>query len=100
MKSRFFNPRSTSLLRGSALVVFSLGIAFRLSNFPYNHPTLLLVFPALVATIGTADTIRCIKPQWNLYYGGVLLLIYMDLMAVCIILFFLFYPYASWITSQ
>jgi hypothetical protein len=46
------------------------------------------------------DTIRCMKPRWDLYHGGVLLLIYMDLMALCIILFLFLYPYAGWITSS
>jgi hypothetical protein len=40
------------------------------------------------------------RPRWSLYHGGVLLLIYMDLMALCMILFFFLYPYAGWITSS
>ena len=38
--------------------------------------------------------------RWSLYHGGVLLLIYMDLMVLCMILFLLLYPYAGWITSS
>jgi hypothetical protein len=94
------NPRHPSLLRGSALVLLSLGIAFLLSDFPHNRATPLLALPALAAITGTVDTIRCIRPRWSLYHGGVLLLIYMDLMALCMILFFLLYPYAHWITSS
>jgi hypothetical protein len=33
------------------------------------------------------------QPRWNWYHGGVILCIYMDLMALCIILFFLLYPF-------
>ena len=100
MSVNFLNPRHTSLLRGSALVLLSLGIALLLSDFPNNRATPLLVIPALVATTGLIDTIRCMRPRWSFYHGGVLLLIYMDLMALCMILFFLLYPYTGWITSE
>ena len=100
MSVNFLNPRHTSLLRGSALVLLSLGLALLLSDFPNNRATPFLALPALAAAIGTIDTLRCMRPRWSLYHGGVLLLVYMDLMALCMILFFLFYPYAGWITSS
>ena len=100
MSTNFLNPRHPSLLRGSILVLLSLGLALLLSDFPHNRATVLLTLPALAATTGTIDTIRCMQPRWSLYHGGVLLLIYMDLMALCMILFFLLYPYAGWITSS
>lgn len=93
------NPRHISLLRGSLLVLLSLLSAVLLSKFPNNRATLALVVPALFAIAGTADTIRCMKTRWSFYHAGVLLLIYMDLMALAIILFLLLYPYAGWITS-
>jgi hypothetical protein len=94
-----FNPRTRSLLRGSALVLLSLAVAFRLADFPSNHPTPLLLLPLLVALIGTADTTRCMKKRWSFYHGGVLLLVYMDLMSIFIMLFFLIYPYIPWIAA-
>jgi hypothetical protein len=100
VKLRIFNPRAASLLRGSALVLLSLGTAILLSDFPHNRATPLIVLPALVAFTGTLDTLRCIKPRWSFYHAGVLLCIYMDLMAICMILFFLLYPYTRWITSS
>ena len=100
MKPSIFNPRKRSLLRGCLLVLTSLGAAIFLSDFPHNHATPLLVFPALVAIVGTADTIRCMQRRWSFYHGGVLLLIYMDLMALCMILFLLLYPYAHWLVSS
>ena len=100
MKPNIFNPRAHSLLRGSALVLISLGAALVLSDFPRNRATPLLIFPALIAATGTADTVRCMRSRWSFYHGGVLLLVYMDLMALCMILFFLLYPYAGWITSH
>jgi hypothetical protein len=95
----FFNPRKRSLLRGCLLVLLSLGAALLLSNFPSIHPAPVLVIPAIFAILGTADTIRCMQRRWSFYHGGVLLLIYMDLMALCMILFLLLYPYAHWIVS-
>jgi hypothetical protein len=99
VKPSIFNPRSRSLLRGCLLVLSSLATAIFLSGFPQNHATPLLIVPTLVAIAGTADTIRCMQRRWSFYHGGVLLLIYMDLMALCMILFLLLYPYARWIVS-
>lgn len=96
MRPYLFNPRAHSLVRGNVLVLASLAASFRISGFPSDRPTWLLVFPLLVALVGTADTIRCMKKHWSLYHGGVLLLIYMDLMSVFIILFFFLYPYLPW----
>lgn len=77
-----------------------LATAILLSGFPQIHPTPILILPTLAAIAGTADTVRCMQRRWSLYHGGVLLLIYMDLMALCMILFLLLYPYAHWISSQ
>ncbi len=94
-----FNPRKRSLIRASLLVLASLGAAILISGFPRNRPTSLLILPALTAIAGTADTVRCMQRRWSFYHGGVLLLIYMDLMALCMILFLLLYPYAQWMVS-
>ena len=40
------------------------------------------------------------QSRWNWYHGGVILCVYMDLMALIIILFFLLYPYMHWLTSS
>lgn len=95
MKPAFLNPRSRSLLRGSLLVILSLPAALLLAHFPDNHATPLLILPALTAMAGTVDHIRCMRPNWSWYHGGVLLCIYADLMVISMILFFLIYPYAS-----
>ena len=99
MISALLNLRQCSLVRSNLLVLASLAAAFRLADFPHNRPTLLLLFPALLALLGTVDTMRCIRKRWSLYHGGVLLCIYMDLMAVALILLFLLYPYALWLTA-
>ncbi len=91
--SILLNVRGRSLVRANALVLLSLLGAFFLSDFPRNRATLWLIVPALTALAGTADTIRCMQPQWNFYHGGVVLCIYMDLMVLAAIFFFLVYPY-------
>lgn len=93
MTLAFFNPRRHSLLRASTLVLGSLALTIPLSHFPRIRPAPLLIFPMLFSIVGTADTVRCIQRRWNLYHAGVMLCIYMDLMAVTLILFFLLYPY-------
>lgn len=100
MKYRFLNPRIRSLPRGNVLVLSSLALALLLSHFPQNHPTLLLIIPALTAVAGTADTFRCLQRRWSFYHGGVILCIYMDIMALSLILFLLLYPYTRWISSS
>lgn len=92
-----FHPRSRSLLRGTLVVLLSLGVSFPLSDFPHNRATLLLIFPSLGALYGTWDTTRCLRSRWSLYHGAVLLLLYMDVMALALIIFFLLYPYAEWL---
>jgi hypothetical protein len=100
MRAAFFDIRRKSLLRGSALVLGSLFAAFRLADFPRNRATLLLILPVLIAAAGTWDTVRCLQPRWGFYHGGVILLIFMDIMALTMILFMLCYPYAQWISIR
>lgn len=92
IRPAFFNLRRRSLARGNLLVLVSLLIAVRLADFPHNRATLLLALPVLLAMAGTADTIRCMRRVWDFYHAGVILCIYMDLMALAIMLFFLLYP--------
>jgi len=100
MRPAIFDIQRKSLLRGSVLVLGSLFAAFRLADFPRNRATLLLIIPFLLAAVGTWDTIRCMQRRWSFYHGGVLLLIYMDLMALAMILFLLLYPYGQWISTR
>ncbi len=91
--------RQRSLTRANALVLVSLLAAVFLSDFPHNRPTLFLILPAIFSILGTADTVRNIRRRWSFYHAGVILCIYMDLMAVVMILFFLLYPYSHFLTS-
>jgi hypothetical protein len=91
------NLRNRSLVRGTALVLGSLVLAFLLSGFPEDRASLKLIIPTLVASLGTWDTMRCLQRRWSFYHGAVVVLIYMDIMALCIILFLLLYPYGQWL---
>ena len=84
--------RERSLLRANGLVVISLLIAFWLSNFPHNRASVWIAIPLLLSVVGTVDTVRCMQKRWTWYHGGVVLCAYMDLMAICMIAFFLIYP--------
>jgi len=87
------NPRLRSLARGNTIVLASLAVATPMSGFPHLRANPLLALPALVCLVGTADTVRCMRKRWSFYHGGVLLCLYMDLLAITLILFFLLYPY-------
>ena len=89
---RFADLHYRSVLRGTLVVFVSTAIAFRLSHFPNNAATAWLVVPLVFAIAGTADTARCMQKKWNWYHGGVVLCLYTDLMAICMITFFLLYP--------
>jgi len=92
-----FNFRCRSLVRGTALVLASLAASFLLSGFPNVHTAWSISFAALAALWGTFETLRCLRLRWSFYHGGVLLLLYMDVIALTMIFFLLFYPYADWI---
>jgi hypothetical protein len=92
-----FHLRARSLLRGTLLVLASLAAGALLSGFPHLHPSLLVGIPAATALWGTYETGRCLRMRWSFYHGGVLLLLYMDIMALAMIFFLLLYPYGDWI---
>jgi hypothetical protein len=94
-----FNPRLRSLARGNLTVLGALALATPMSGFPHLNPNPLLTLPLLLCLLGTADTVRCMRKRWSFYHGGVLLCLYMDLMAITLVLFFLLYPYLLWLGS-
>jgi hypothetical protein len=97
MPPAFLNLRARSLVRGTFLVLTSLGVSFVLSGFPDVHASWPIAFAAFAALWGTYDTARCLRLRWSFYHGGVLLLLYMDVIALTMIFFLLLYPYAQWV---
>jgi len=90
------NLRKKSLLRGTVLVLGSLVLAFIWAGYPETHSEPRLLLPTIAAFAGTVDTLRCLRMRWSFYHAGVMLLIYMDIMALAMILFLLLYPYVGW----
>jgi len=84
-------------LRGTILVLGGLILSFLLSGFPNTRPSIFLLVPTFLALYGTYDTVRCLRLRWSLYHGRVLVLLYMDLMALAMIFFLLLYPYEGWL---
>lgn len=93
MKYSLFNPHLPSLLRGNLLVLGSLAASFVLAHFPLNRPSPAMIVPILCAVAGMADTFRCIREHWSVYHGTVLLSLYMDVLAITMILFLALYPF-------
>ena len=79
-------------------MLLSLLASILMSDFPHNRPTMFLLVPTVLAMIGTGETVRCMRMRWDYYHAGVILCIYMDLMVLCMILFFLIYPYWHFLT--
>jgi hypothetical protein len=93
--SRLFRLRQKSLLRGTLLALGSLWISFHLSGFPDVHACLWLILPLLLTCAAVWDSARCLQKRWSFYHGGVILIIYVDLMALLMISFLLLAPYLT-----
>jgi hypothetical protein len=90
-----FRLKKRSLVRGTVLALFSLLISFRVSGFPNTHFSVWLVLVFLLACAATWDTARCLQKRWSFYHGGVLLLLYVDLMILLMISFLLLAPFSG-----
>jgi hypothetical protein len=95
LRFSIFRLRQKSLLRGTTLALGALWISFLLSGFPEVHTCFWLIAPLLAACAATWDTARCLQKRWSFYHGGVLLLLYVDLMILLMISFLLLAPFSS-----
>jgi hypothetical protein len=77
------------------LALGSFAVSFRISGYPEPHQCVWLIAPLLITCLATWDTTRCMQRQWNFYHGGVILLIYVDLMILLMISFLLLAPFSS-----
>lgn len=81
-------------------MLLSIVCAFFWAGFPNVHPTLLLLLPVGGALYGTGETVRCLRRRWSFYHGGVLLLLYTDILALALIVFLFLYPWAGWLQGS
>lgn len=100
MQYAVFNIRVRSLVRGIVLVIGSIILAIPLAGFPDIRPSLLMLLPTALAGWGTWETVRCLRRQWSFYHGGVLLLLYADILALALVVFLFLYPYAQWLQGH
>jgi hypothetical protein len=90
-----FRLRQKSLVRGILLCVAAFAISLRLGGFPdinALHSSHWQIIPALMAFWGMIETARCLERHWSLYHGGVLILLYTDLMILAMAVFLFLYP--------
>ncbi|MDE1162516.1 MAG: permease [Acidobacteriaceae bacterium] len=95
MSRATFYLRQKSLARGNVLVFAGIILSLPLSHFPHLQQNPWLIVPTLLIALGTAETFRNIERRWSFYHAGVILCIYMDLMALFLVLFFLICPYLA-----
>ena len=87
-----FRLQNKSLIRSTLVALGSLIWSFRISGYPEPHVCWWLILPFLLACAATWDTARCLRKRWSFYHGGVLLLLYVDLMVILMISFLLLAP--------
>lgn len=75
-------------------------LAFLLGGFPNVHGSAFMIVPVLLAGWGTWETTRCLQRRWNFYHGGVLLLLYTDVLVLALVVFLMLYPYAKWLQGM
>lgn len=100
MQYAVFNIKCRSLIRGTTLVIGSVILALVLGGFPDIRPSPFMILPAALTGWGTWETIRCLRRRWSLYHGGVMLLLYADILALALVVFLLLYPYAQWLQGH
>ena len=94
MALSLFRLRQRSLARGVLLALAAFAASLLLAGFPHAdalHGSRWQILLAPVVFWGMLDTARCVGRRWNLYYAGVLILLYSELMILAMVLFLWFY---------
>ena len=90
-----FRLRSRCVLRGILLALAAFAATLRLAGFPdahHLHRSNWQCIPVAVAALSMVETARCLSRRWSLFHGGVLILLYSELMILAMALFFLLCP--------
>ncbi len=85
-----FRLRQRSLARGVLLTLGALAASLRMAGFPQTdalHASHWQILFAPFVCWGMVETARCLGRRWNLYYAGVLILLYSELMILAMVLF-------------
>ena len=91
----FLQLRRRSLVRGIVLSLGAMAGSLRLAGFPdvtHLHASAWQFLPVAAAAWGMVDTARCMGRTWSLYHGGVLILLYSELMILAMAVFLWVYP--------
>lgn len=94
-RTSIFHLRRPSLLRGIALGVLAFLISLRLSGFPdvtALHLSHWQAVPVLMSFWSIIETLRCAERRLSLYYAGVLILLYSEVMILGMAVLLFFYP--------
>ena len=94
-RTYIFRLRHRSLLRGILLCVAAFLLSLRLCGFPdvnALHLSHWQIVPVLMSCWSVGETIRCADRTWSLYYAGVLILLYSEVMILGMAVFLFFYP--------
>jgi hypothetical protein len=94
-RTYFFSLRHRSLLRGIVLCVGAFALSLRLGGFPdisALHLSHWQIVPVLMSCWSMAETLRCADRTWSLYYAGVLILLYSEVMILGMAVFLFFFP--------
>ena len=81
-------------------MLVSLVLAFVVGGFPNVHASPLMVVPVLLAGWSTWETTRCLQRKWSFYHGGVLLILYAEVLVLALVVFLMLYPYAKWLQGM
>jgi hypothetical protein len=95
LRPAFFRLRKRSLLRGIVLSLGAMVASLGLAGFPdvlHLHASNWQFLPVVAAVWGMSDTARCLDRNWSLYHGGVLILLYSELMILAMAVFLWVYP--------
>ncbi len=90
-----FRLKQKSLARGAVLSLGAFVASLRLAGFPYIeslHGSPWQIVTLIPALWGMGEIARCLQRRWTFYHGGVLLLLYANLMILAMIVFLVIYP--------
>jgi len=90
-----FRIRQKSLLRGAVLSLGPFIGSLLLAGFPHIeniHGSDWQIVMLFLEAWGMVEVARCLQRRWTFYHGGVLLLLYTNLMILAMMVFLVAYP--------